>query len=407
MYTRIVVAIDNSTYSRIAETVALEIARAGKIPVTGVHAYTGNFHRTRFSALESHLPEKYQNEDVISHQRDVHSVLITRGLELISLEYMKYLAEGCQSANIPFTNTIIDGKNADVVIDASAHDGLTVMGAEGLGRIEGISGLGSTTRRTLRHAKCDLLIAKKAGPIRSILAGVDGSNEAFSMIGTASDLARILGATLTIAAGYDTGLHRTVFGSLSATLSKEAGNVFKFSEQEELHNNIIDRSLADLYTRHLEHAQEIANDHGIKAETRLMQGKPFLILSSLAEELGINLVVIGHSGMHRSKYSDIGSNTERVVEMVKTNVLVVRNHVQDLVTPGEVMNNSIRGTESDTEPVHQPAIIWNEEAKKRLENVPGFARPMAIMAIERYAREHKITIITPEIMNSAREKLGI
>ncbi len=31
---------------------------------------------------------------------------------------------------------------------------------------------------------------------------------------------------------------------------------FKFSEQEELHNEIIDRSLADLYSRHLEKAAD-------------------------------------------------------------------------------------------------------------------------------------------------------
>lgn len=404
MYTAIAVAIDNSPSSNYAENLALQIAIPEKIPVTGIHAYTGKFHQARFQALEPHLPGKYQADDVLSHQRDIHSVLIGRGLELISLEYMKRLGDACRTGGIAFTEKIVDGKNADVVINASEEGGLIVMGAEGLGRVEGINGLGSTTRRVLRHGKGDLLIAKRNGPIRSMLAGVDGSAGAFAMVGTAADLARSLNATLTIAAAFDPGLHRTVFGSLSSTLSKEAGNAFRFSEQEGLHNEIIDRSLADLYARHLKKAAAIAHEHGIVAQTRLLQGKPFYVLCRLAEELRSDLIVVGHSGMHRSRFSDIGSNTERVANLAAASVLVVRDHTAEtgMVEQGQQANSP----GMDTSTAGQPALLWNDDAKKRLENVPGFARPMAIMAIERYAIEHKITTITPEVMSAAREKIG-
>ena len=404
MYTAIAVAIDNSPCSEFAENLALQIAMPKKIPVTGVHAYTGKFHQARFQALEPHLPEKYQAEDVLSHQRDIHSVLIGRGLELISLEYMKRLGDACRAAGIPFTETIADGKNADVVIGASEEGRLMVMGAEGMGRVEGIHGLGSTTRRVLRHGKGDLLIAKKNGPIRSILAGVDGSAGAFAMVGTAADLARSLNATLIIAAAFDPGLHRTVFGSLSSTLSKEAGNAFRFSEQEGLHNEIIDRSLADLYTRHLKKAAAMAQEHGVTAQTRLLQGKPFYALCRLAEELQSDLIVVGHSGMHRSRYSDVGSNTERVADLAAASVLVVRDPTAE--TGMAEQGHQAGNPGMDPGVAGRPALLWNDDAKKRLENVPGFARPMAIMAIERYATEHKITTITPEVMSAAREKIG-
>ena len=52
-------------------------------------------------------------------------------------------------------------------------------------------------------------------------------------------------------------------------------------------------------------------------------------------------------------------------------------------------------------------ISWDDEAKKRLERVPAFARPMAVMAIERFAQEHGHAVVTPKIMDLAREKLGI
>lgn len=407
MYTTIAVALDNSPCSGYAERLALQVATQKKIPVTGVHAYTGKFHQARFAALESHLPEKYQNEKELGRQRDIHSVLIGRGLELISLEYMKRLGDACQNAGIPFTERIVDGKNADVVVGAAGDGDLMVMGAEGLGRVEGVSGIGSTTRRTLRHGKSDLLIAKKGEQIRSILAGVDGSAEAFAMVKTAAALARSLGATLTIAAAFDPGLHRTVFGSLSATLSKEAGNAFKFGEQETLHNEIIDKSLADLYSRHLKTAAGIARNEGVEATTRLAQGKPFFTLCTLAEELGSDLIVVGHSGMHKSRYSDIGSNTERVAELAATNVLVVRNHAEDTPAAGTGETKAGSGPDTGTVIPGAAALLWTDDAKKRLENVPKFARPMAVMAIERYAKEHKITTITPEVMNAAREKMGI
>jgi nucleotide-binding universal stress UspA family protein len=407
MYTSIAVAVDNSVCSHYAESIALQIALPGTIPVTGVHAYTGKFHQARFHALERHLPEKYQTEDVLSHQRDIHSVLIGRGLELISLEYMKRISDACRAVEVPFTEKIVDGKNADVVISATSAGRLMVMGADGLGRVPGISGLGSTTRRTLRHGDGDLLIAKKDGPIRSVLAGVDGSADAFMMVGTAAVLARTLGAELTIAAGFDPGLHRTVFGSLSVTLSKETADSFKFSEQEEIHTNIIDRSLADLYSRYLEQAANISLEYGVRAKTRLLEGKPFKVLCNLAEEIGSDLIVIGHSGMHQSKYSDIGSNTERVAERATTNVLVVRNQKNDSATPVEGEIPAIQSPGTGTTTPGQSELVWRDDAKKRLDNVPGFARPMAIMAIERYAKEHRITTITPDVMNDAREKLGI
>ena len=51
-------------------------------------------------------------------------------------------------------------------------------------------------------------------------------------------------------------------------------------------------------------------------------------------------------------------------------------------------------------------VIWTEEAEKRLENVPAFARDMARQAIERYAVEEGHTEITPEVMSRARERSG-
>lgn len=52
-------------------------------------------------------------------------------------------------------------------------------------------------------------------------------------------------------------------------------------------------------------------------------------------------------------------------------------------------------------------LLWTEEAKKRLEKVPSFVRPMAEKAIEKYARERNYLKITPRIMEDAKRERGM
>lgn len=50
--------------------------------------------------------------------------------------------------------------------------------------------------------------------------------------------------------------------------------------------------------------------------------------------------------------------------------------------------------------------LWSEEARSRLERIPSFARGMVIKSVERFARERCYSVITPEVMKEAREKLA-
>jgi hypothetical protein len=49
---------------------------------------------------------------------------------------------------------------------------------------------------------------------------------------------------------------------------------------------------------------------------------------------------------------------------------------------------------------------WTPEARQRLENIPGFIRPMARMEIERIARDKGLKTITDAIMDEVKEKFG-
>jgi radical SAM protein with 4Fe4S-binding SPASM domain len=47
-------------------------------------------------------------------------------------------------------------------------------------------------------------------------------------------------------------------------------------------------------------------------------------------------------------------------------------------------------------------LTWSSAAQNRLQRLPSFARGMVAKGVERYAREHGIAVITPEIMQRVR-----
>ena len=56
-------------------------------------------------------------------------------------------------------------------------------------------------------------------------------------------------------------------------------------------------------------------------------------------------------------------------------------------------------------PGHLPQ--WDDAAQERLSRVPSFVRGMVKRIYANYAAEHGITLITPDVMDSARRELGL
>ena len=49
-------------------------------------------------------------------------------------------------------------------------------------------------------------------------------------------------------------------------------------------------------------------------------------------------------------------------------------------------------------------LTWSTDAQARLQRLPSFARGMVAKGVERYASEHHIGVITPEVMQTVREQ---
>ena len=55
----------------------------------------------------------------------------------------------------------------------------------------------------------------------------------------------------------------------------------------------------------------------------------------------------------------------------------------------------------------QAGVGWTDDAASRLERIPAFIRPMARQAIERFAQERGYATVTAEVMDQARDFMGM
>ena len=66
-----------------------------------------------------------------------------------------------------------------------------------------------------------------------------------------------------------------MFNGIVGVLNEKASKVFRFKEQEQLHEEIIDTGLAKIYQSHLEIGRKLAADEGVDLSITLLDGKCF------------------------------------------------------------------------------------------------------------------------------------
>jgi len=391
-YHHILLAADSSDHANHGTSEAVALARLWGAGVTGAHVYAAKMHDLRFRQMEGGLPEQFREEQELERQRDVHDDLITRGLSIITDSYLDQAERACRSDSVDFTRCSLEGKNyRELVQEANSgnHD-LLVLGALGLGAVQG-GRLGTVCQRVVRRADIDTLVIKDPrrrlaeGPI---VVAVDGSPRAYGGLLTALALAAHWQAPVKVVAAFDPYYHYVAFNRIAGVLSEEAGKVFRFKDQEKLHEEIIDSGLARIYEGHLRVAEAIAADHGMALETRLLDGKPHDAIEAYLREVNPSLLVIGKLGIHADPELDIGGNAENLLRNVDCAVLLSQRQHRPAV-----------------DQVAEVTTSWTNEAEQRMQKVPSFARDMARMAILRYAQERGHTVITERIVEETTASL--
>ena len=329
MYKSIYVPVDNSDHSNRAVACSLALGKAFSAKLVGCHVYAAKLHDYRFRQMEYTLPEEYIDEVELERQRKIHDSLITMGLKLISDSYLDGMSRQCDESGLEFEPRMMDGKHhVEILKDlaGSQHD-LVVIGALGIGRARD-SVIGSVCERVARQSDRDVWVVKhvpEPGEAErdTILVGVDGSPQSFGALMTAIDLARTFGKKVETIAVYDPYLHYSVFNGIVNVLTEQAAKVFRFEEQNQLHEEIIDTGLAQIYQSHLEVAERMASEAGVEIKKTLLDGKPFQKIIDHARKTNPFLIVLGRIGVHSPKdETALGSNVENILRGAPCDVLL-------------------------------------------------------------------------------------
>jgi nucleotide-binding universal stress UspA family protein len=450
MYREIFAPVDNSQYADWAVDRAIEICRRSSGRLTSNHVYAARLHDVRFRQLETGLPAQFQTPDEIKKQRKIHDKLIEKGLQLIADSFLDQVGARCAAADVPLVRQLLEGINYEEIVKevnrgqgrlpgligfdpnrATAYDGgakvradvrldengrivaedeeaaakvvgnsgrqydLVAIGAHGLGR-QPHSQLGGVVARALRDIEKDMLIVRDGSPLERgrYLVCVDGSSYSYRAMRTALELAHEFSASLFVCSAFDVEYHHVVFHNIKDVLSAQASKVFKFEEQEALHNNIIDKGLLKLCQANLKRAEVMAQEFpDVPLQTQILIGKPFQVVLQWAEEIQPSLLVLARHGSHRIEGTDLGSQAENVVRLAPCTVL--------LAGTAGIRPEDIPWIEEDG----VASLPWAPEAEVRILRVPPFAQGIARKAVEEYVLEQGGDIVTNPRLDEAIRKL--
>jgi nucleotide-binding universal stress UspA family protein/Zn finger protein HypA/HybF involved in hydrogenase expression len=295
-----------------------------------------------------------------------------------------------EQAGRPFTAKMMDGKHYKALIEdtlASDYD-LVVMGALGMGAVKD-SQLGSVTERFVRKIDRDTLIVRNPDAVSdaqgAIVVCLDGSPQSFHGLKIGIALSKVLDRPVQAVGVYDPYLHYAMFNGIVGVLSEKASKIFRFKEQEQLHEEIIDTGLAKIYQSHLEIGRKLAADEGVDLAITLLDGKCFEKILTFARKEQPWLLIMGRVGVHSEEgETDLGSNTENLMRLAPCNVLLTGG---TFYPPLDVKAEEI--------------ISWTEEAEARMERVPPQVKGVARTALLRYAIEQGHTVITNKVIDEA------
>ncbi len=388
----VLVALDQSDLANKAVVEAIALVKPVSGTIVGIHAYAAKMHDRRFKQMEGGLPERYRYETEMEHQRDVHEDLIGKGLSIISDSYHDAAQARCDQADVSFERLSPEGKNYTCIIEAAKTGDYDVLalGSRGLGAVAG-SVIGSVCERVVRRAPIDVLVIKERkkrigqGPI---VVGIDGSPQSFGALKSALMLARQLGAEVHGVAAYDPYYHYVAFNKIAGVLSDEAGKVFRFKEQEQLHEELIDDGIAKIYQSHLAIAKTVAEEEGVEIVCELVSGKPFQAIRKYLEKVDASLLMVGKVGVHADEGLDIGGNTENLLRLAPCHIWIgQKTHYPSL------------------DVIAEETIMWSEEADAMMSRAPDFVRGIARTSVIRQAHAQGHTFITSRFVEDVMKKM--
>ncbi len=142
----------------------------------------------------------------------------------------------------------------------------------------------------------------------SIVLGTDGSDTAKKAVTEATELAKQVGASISLVSAYEPVPNQR--------LREESREVPKDMQWTVNPKEDVEGTL--------EEAAEEVKAAGVKVETYARQGDPADAILDVAEEQGADLIVVGNRGMTGAKRFVLGSVPNKVSHHAPCSVLIIR-----------------------------------------------------------------------------------
>jgi nucleotide-binding universal stress UspA family protein len=223
-------------------------------------------------------------------------------------------AERLRAAGFEAVETVRAGHPAETIVThaIAGKPDLIVLGARGL------SGLrrriaGSVSGKVARYAPTSVLVARAAGPIRSVLFGYDASPDADEALELVARLPLHGGAQVTVLSAYDvvrpftSGLAPTMVAQVHAAYSDSLRWAREAAE-----------AMASNAGRRL-------RERGVSVTHWTASGPAREQLAIVASELSADLLVVGSRGLSAIQRFFLGSTSAALVTRPPTSVLVARS----------------------------------------------------------------------------------
>lgn len=153
--------------------------------------------------------------------------------------------------------------------------------------------LGSTAEKVVRHANVPVLVVAESRRLSKILVPVDGSAVAEKALTYAADLAKKMGAKITLVHVQESGLSR-----VRPEITKSIGNAI------------------------LEKAAGKVKD--VEFEKRLESGNPGSVVTQTADQGNYDLIVMGDKGHSEARKFLLGSVSSHVLHYANRTILIVK-----------------------------------------------------------------------------------
>lgn len=284
-YKNIVLAYDDSKYSKAALTEALHWAQAHDSKVTVVHAVYYDSEEFTVS------PNRFEQQ--VRAGRDACE---------------KVVGECSGEFEVDINYLIRQGEPHEVIHDIAEELGadLIAMGTYGRRGLRKLV-MGSVTASVIPDAPCDVLVVNKPcedciGEYHNILIPFDNSELSQKAIHRTAGVINSNGAAVTLF--YVIPRYQEMIGFFNSNAVREQVR----HEAEKVVNE----------------GEKIASNDGINVNTLIEEGHAADKINAVARELGSDLIVLGSHGWRGFDKSILGSTAERVITYSSIPVLIVR-----------------------------------------------------------------------------------